>query len=301
MTFGRQDLTKLVSRLENGAALPTKLYAKTGRAHIVGITGPPGVGKSSLIDRLIEEYRRQKKKVGVIAVDPTSPMTGGALLGDRLRMQRHSEDAGVFIRSLATRNHRGGVTDSTPAIVHALDAAGFDVVIVETVGTGQDEVEVAEVADTVVVVLMPEMGDVIQRAKSGLMEIADILVINKSDLLGRSVAEASASALAHAAATVRTSAKTSEGIPALVDAIAAHHKKLRATGELQERRQRAARSEVIRLLQSRLTASILRALEKPRAQKILTDVAKRKLDPSDAVAKLAQEIKHVTAEPHRST
>ena len=294
LNTNRQELTKLVSRLENGAALPATLYAKTGRAHIVGITGPPGVGKSSLIDRLIEKYRRQKKSVGVIAVDPTSPITGGALLGDRLRMQRHSEDDGVFIRSLATRNHRGGVTDSTPAIVHALDAAGFDVVIVETVGTGQDEVEVADVVDTVVVVLMPELGDQIQRAKSGLMEIADVLVVNKSDLSGRSVAEASASAAAHAAATVRTSAKTEEGVEALVEAIAAHHKKLMATGDLAKRRARAARAEVIRLLQSHMSATILRALETARAQTILTDVAERKLHPSDAVAKLAQEINNVT-------
>jgi LAO/AO transport system kinase len=283
------DLSKLISRLENGAALPAELYAKTGRAHIVGITGPPGVGKSSLIDRLIEEYRRTKKKVGVIAVDPTSPITGGALLGDRLRMQRHSEDAGVFIRSLATRNHRGGVTDSTPAIVHALDAAGFEVVIVETVGTGQDEVEVADVVDTVVVVLMPEMGDAIQRAKSGLMEIADILVINKSDL-GTPKTEA-----------IHTSAKTGEGIPALVSAIAAHHNSLAKSGALAKRRARAARAEVIRLLQSRLSASILSALETARAQKILTQVAQRKLDPSEAIIKLAQEIKHVTAKPHRRT
>lgn len=274
------DLSKLVSRLENGAALPGELYAKTGRAHIIGITGPPGVGKSSLIDRVIEEYRRQKKTVGVIAVDPTSPITGGALLGDRLRMQRHSEDAGVFIRSLATRNHHGGVTDSTPAIVHALDAAGFDVVIVETVGTGQDEVEVADVADTVVVVLMPELGDAIQQAKSGLMEIADILVINKSDL----------GATKTARPAIHTSAKTGEGIAALVEAIGAHHNSLSQSGELQQKRERAARAEVIRLLQSRMAASIFAGLEAPRAQRILSDVAKRKLDPSDAVQKLANEI-----------
>jgi LAO/AO transport system kinase len=283
------ELSKLITRLENGAPLPSDLYAKTGRAHIVGITGPPGVGKSSLIDRLIEEYRGQKKKVGVIAVDPTSPITGGALLGDRLRMQRHSEDNGVFIRSLATRNHRGGVTDSTPAIVHALDAAGFDVVIVETVGTGQDEVEVAEVADTVVVVLMPELGDAIQRAKSGLMEIADILVINKSDL-GTTKTEA-----------IHTSAKTGEGIPALVGAIEAHHNSLVKSAELAKRRARAARAEVIRLLQSRMSASILRALETAQSQTILNDVAERKLDPVDAVAKLTQELRHVTAKPHRHT
>ena len=226
-----------------------------------------------MIDRLIEEYRQQKKKVGVIAVDPTSPITGGALLGDRLRMQRHSEDAGVFIRSLATRNHRGGVTDSTPAIVHALDAAGFDVVIVETVGTGQDEVEVAEVADTVVVVLMPELGDAIQHAKSGLMEIADILVINKSDL-GATKIEA-----------IHTSAKTGEGITALVAAIAAHHQALVKAGDLARRRERAARAEVIRLLQSQMSASIIRALESARAKRILNNVAQRKLDPNDEIGR----------------
>src|SRR5579871_4601972 len=156
------ELAKLVSRLEDGEALPSDSFARTGKARIIGITGPPGVGKSSLIDRLIDELRKLSKTVGVIAVDPTSPISGGALLGDRLRMQRHSEDEGVFIRSLATRHHHGGLTDATPQIIHALDAAGFDVVIVETVGTGQDEVEVAEVVDTAVVVLMPELGDEIQ-------------------------------------------------------------------------------------------------------------------------------------------
>jgi LAO/AO transport system kinase len=290
-----KELTKLVSRLENGEPLPGHLYAKTGRAHIVGITGPPGVGKSSLIDLLIERLRVEKKTVGVIAVDPTSPISGGALLGDRLRMQRHSQDEGVYIRSLATRHHHGGLTDSTPAIVHALDAAGFDMVIVETVGTGQDEVEVAEVADTVVVVLMPEMGDQIQRAKSGLMEIADILVVNKSDLLAGVVApvpghKGQGMAAGTAATTLHTSAKTGAGIAALVEAIAAHHNSLLRSGELAKRRGRAARAEVIRLLQSRMSGTILRALETSRAQTILTNVAARKLDPYDAVEQLAKEI-----------
>ncbi len=296
--MNHKELTKIVSQLENGEPLPDQLYARTGRAHIVGITGPPGVGKSSLIDLLIERLRAGKKTVGVIAIDPTSPISGGALLGDRLRMQRHSGDEGVFIRSLATRHHHGGLTDSTPAIVHALDAAGFNMVIVETVGTGQDEVEIAEVADTVVVVLMPEMGDQIQWAKSGLMEIADILVINKSDLHHAPVAEASASAEAHASATVgkrqrptlHTSAKTGVGIAALVEAIAAHHNSLLRSGELAKRRSRAARAEVIRLLQSRMSGTILRALETSRAQTILTNVAARKLDPYDAVEQLAKEI-----------
>ncbi len=280
MKSARQDLTKLVSRLENGAALPPELYAKTGRAHVVGITGPPGVGKSSLIDWLIEDYRREKKSVGVVAVDPTSPITGGALLGDRLRMQRHSEDDGVFIRSLATRNHRGGMTDSTPAIVHALDAARFDVVIVETVGTGQDEVEVADVADTVVVVLMPELGDAIQQAKSGLMEIADILVINKSDLGTTKTARPS----------IHTSAKSGDGIAALVEAIGSHHDSLCKSGELARRRAHAARAEVIRLLHARGSATIIRALGQPQAEAVLAKVAAKEIDPYDATEHLSAQI-----------
>ena len=294
MSMTRRELTKLVTRLEAGEALSTDLYARTGKARILGITGPPGVGKSSLIDRLIDELRRQGSTVGVIAVDPTSPISGGALLGDRLRMQRHSEDEGVFIRSLATRHHHGGLTDATPQIIHALDAAGFDIVIVETVGTGQDEVEVAEVADTVVVVLMPELGDEIQRAKSGLMEIADILVINKADLMNAGTSHEKVSLSKQTKTWERpilhTSAKTGDGIAILCSVADAHHAYLVASGQLARRRERAARTEVIRLLQSRLTASILHALEAPRAQTILADVAKRKLDPNDAVQKLSVEI-----------
>jgi LAO/AO transport system kinase len=295
-----KELTKLVTRLEAGEPLAAEYYARTGTARILGITGPPGVGKSSLIDRLIDEFRRQGRTVGVVAVDPTSPISGGALLGDRLRMQRHSEDDGVFIRSLATRHHHGGLTDATPQIIHALDAAGFDIVIVETVGTGQDEVEVAEVADTVAVILMPEMGDEIQRAKSGLTEIADILVINKADLMnaGSGSAGAPPSRDGRSAAdgkkwerpTVHASAKTGDGLGMLCDAIEAHHAYLVSSGELARRRERAARAEVIRLLQSRMTASILRGLEVPRAQNILTDVAQRKLDPYDAVEQLSREV-----------
>jgi LAO/AO transport system kinase len=250
-----------------------------------------------------------------VFIDPTSLISVGALLVDRLRMQWHSEDDGVFIRSLATRQHRGGLTDSTPQIVHALDAAGFDIVIVETVGTGQDEVEVAEVADTVVVVLMPELGDEIQRAKSGLMEIADVLVINNADLFGAPETTPSTSLRAGSdrrhgrtqweRPTIHTSAKSGEGITTLCGALDAHHTYLMSSHELAQRRDRAARAEVIRLLQSQLSASILCALEAPQAQTILTNVAKRKLDPYDAVEKLSVKIlgsnnrssKHVTRSP----
>jgi len=311
MKMHSKELTKLVTRLESGEPFPTDLYRRTGNARILGITGPPGVGKSSLIDRLIDNLRRQHKTIAVIAIDPTSPISGGALLGDRLRMQRHSEDEGVFIRSLATRHHHGGVTDSTPQIIHALDAAGFDIVIVETVGTGQDEVEVAEVADTVVVVLMPELGDEIQRAKSGLMEIADILVINKADLFNARPSSGAPqyTALKWERPTIHTSAKSGEGITTLCGAMDVHHAYLVHSKELAKRRARAVRAEVTRLLQSRISASILRALEGPQAQTILTEVAKRKLDPQDAVEKLTKEIlgsnqrssKHVATSTRRQT
>jgi LAO/AO transport system kinase len=285
MMFDRKELTKLVSRLENGEregieALK-KLYPRTGKARIVGITGPPGVGKSTLIDQLISEFRRKNLSVAVVAVDPTSPITGGALLGDRLRMQRHSEDEGVFIRSLATRNHHGGLTDSTPQIVHALDAAGFDIVIVETVGTGQDEVEIAEVADTVVVVLMPELGDEIQRAKAGLMEIADILVVNKSDL-GMTKAAQSA---------IHTSAKTGDGIGDLAAAIEAHWRHLRQSKLLEKRRRAQAEAELARILHCQVSNVIVRTLRKDKEIKQLAErVARREVDPYSIAEKLVEKI-----------
>jgi LAO/AO transport system kinase len=160
------------------------LYPKSGRAHIIGITGSPGVGKSTLTDRLIQHLRAAGKTVGVVAVDPTSPFSGGAILGDRIRMQRHALDEGVFIRSLATRGHFGGLTASARAVVTVLDAMGKDVVLVETVGVGQDEVEIAGAADTTLVVTVPGLGDDIQALKAGLLEVADLLVVNKADREG---------------------------------------------------------------------------------------------------------------------
>src|SRR5512134_1237700 len=160
------------------------LYPSTGRAHLIGVTGNPGVGKSTLVDRLIEAVRAEGKRVGVVAVDPTSPFTGGAILGDRIRMQRHATDDGVFIRSLATRGHLGGLSRSTFDVVAVLDAMGFDRVLIETVGVGQDEVEVMKAAHTSVVVTVPGLGDDIQAIKSGLLEVADVLVVNKADREG---------------------------------------------------------------------------------------------------------------------
>ena len=167
-----------------GALLVGRIFAHTGRAYLVGITGPPGAGKSTLVDRLISNLRKEGKTVGVLAVDPTSPFSGGAILGDRIRMQAHAEDTGVFIRSMATRGHLGGLARTTAEAAIVLDAAGYDVVIIETVGVGQDEVDIVRMADVSVVTLVPGTGDEVQALKAGIMEIADIFVVNKSDREG---------------------------------------------------------------------------------------------------------------------
>jgi len=185
-----RTVSRLIRNLENGVegarAVMKHVFPLTGRAHVVGVTGSPGAGKSTLLDGLVEHYRRHEKTVGVLAVDPTSPFTGGAILGDRIRMQRHAEDPGVFIRSLATRGALGGLARAVGDAVHILDAMGKDRILVETVGTGQQEVDIINHSHTVVVVLIPGMGDEIQAIKAGIMEIADIFVINKADREGAS-------------------------------------------------------------------------------------------------------------------
>ena len=181
-------IARAITLVENedpaGAELVRAIFARTGRAFLVGMTGPPGAGKSTLVDRLIAELRRQGRTVGVVAVDPTSPFTGGAVLGDRLRMQTHAADVGVFIRSMATRGHLGGLARATSDAALVLDAAGKDVVVIETVGVGQDEVDIVRTADISIVTLVPGMGDEVQALKAGIMEIADIFVVNKADREG---------------------------------------------------------------------------------------------------------------------
>lgn len=181
-------IARAISLIENeapeGAALIGKIFAKTGNAYLIGITGPPGAGKSTLVDKITAELRKRGRKVGILAVDPTSPFSGGAILGDRVRMQAHAEDAGVFIRSMATRGHLGGLARTTAEAAIVLDAAGYDVVIIETVGVGQDEVDIVRTADVSVVTLVPGTGDEVQALKAGIMEIADIFVVNKADREG---------------------------------------------------------------------------------------------------------------------
>ncbi|TDV54038.1 LAO/AO transport system kinase [Actinophytocola oryzae] len=226
----------------------------TGRARVLGLTGPPGVGKSTSTSMLVSAFRSRGLRVGVLAIDPSSPFSGGALLGDRIRMHSHTVDAGVFIRSMATRGALGGLATATPQAVRVLDAAGFDVVLVETVGVGQSEVDIVALADTTVVLLAPGMGDGIQAAKAGILEVADVFVVNKAD---RDGADQTVRDLKHAMSLgrresgpswrqpiVRTVATTGEGGADLLTALDGHHEWLVAHGELAERRVRRAAREI---------------------------------------------------------
>src|SRR5574341_2501056 len=229
-----RSLVRLMTLIENGAAdaIPAlkTLYPHTGKAYIVGITGPPGSGKSTLTDRLTEAYRARGQTVGIVAVDPTSPFTGGAILADRLRMQRHFLDEGVFIRSMATRGHLGGLARSTNDVVDVLDAAGKAIVFIETVGVGQDEVDVVKAAHSSVVVMVPGLGDGVQAIKAGIMEIGDIFVVNKADREGadRTVQDIEMALMMNPVRgpweprICRTVATKGDGIPELLEAIEAH-------------------------------------------------------------------------------
>ncbi len=252
----RRAVARLLTVVEDGASeqlreVVAALHPRTGNARVLGITGPPGVGKSTMTNALVGELRGRGRTVAIVAVDPSSPFSGGALLGDRVRMQGHHADDGVFIRSMASRGHLGGMSFATPQAIMVLDAAGFDDVIVETVGVGQSEVEVAASADSVVVASAPGMGDGIQAAKAGILEVADVFVVNKADHsgAGKLVSELRGMLeLGHAVGTdgawwppiVRTVAMRGEGIPELVDALEEHRAHITSTGELDERRRRRA-------------------------------------------------------------
>jgi LAO/AO transport system kinase len=264
------------------------LYSHTGRAFVLGVTGNPGAGKSTVVDALIGQYRRAGKRVGVVAVDPTSPFSGGAILGDRIRMQRHATDDGVFIRSLATRGHLGGLSRSTGDVVLVLDAMGYDVVIVETVGVGQDEVDVVTQTETAVVVTVPGLGDDIQAIKAGILEIADVLVVNKADRDGadRTVRDLIGMLELRAPGTeeveiVRTVATTAEGIPELIAAVDRHRERTRQEGgAASTRRMERATAEVRAVLMDRARSDADRGIAAARAT--LEKVARRELDPYTA-------------------
>ena len=293
----KRSIARLVSVVENdepGAAEAMRaLYPQTGRAQIVGITGPPGGGKSTLVNRLAGTYRERASRVAIVAVDPSSPFTGGAILGDRIRMRERFLDEGIFIRSMASRGHAGGLARATERVVNVLDALGIDVILVETVGVGQEEVDVIRVVDTVCLVTVPGLGDDIQAIKAGVLEIADVLVVNKADRPGadetaRDLAQMLSLAKDRPWKTpiLRTSAQSGDGLPQLVDAIDKHRAWSRASGEYLERRRAAARSEVEALLQEALLRELAGRVGESRLDAAVARVAERSLDPYAAVEEL---------------
>ncbi len=290
----QRSLARVISLVEQGGdrgdELLRRLRPRTGRASVVGVTGAPGSGKSTLTDALIAGWREMGKTVAVVAIDPTSPFSGGAILGDRIRMTRWYSDAGVFIRSLATRGHLGGLSAATLRVVAVLDGAGFDIVVIETVGVGQSEVDIADAADTTVVVLTPAGGDAVQAFKAGIMEVGDVFCVNKSDMPGASrVRREVRAALDLAmpaegewrAPIVSTVASTGTGVPDLIKRIAAHNEHLTAHGLLEEARRRRVRSEVLALL----GAELRRAWEL-RQERAVTDILAGTSTPSDEVRRL---------------
>ncbi len=281
----------LDDRMPDAAEVLRLLYAHTGRAQVIGITGNPGSGKSTLTSRLIGQWRRQGKKVGVLAVDPSSPFSGGAILGDRIRMMEHASDPGVFIRSLATRGALGGLSRSTSDTVHVMDAMGCDVVLIETVGVGQDEIDIVRTAHTTVVVLVPGLGDDIQAIKAGILEIADIFVVNKADLDGadRTVGDLRGLQMLLSEMPpwippiVRTVAARGEGVEELVEQLGHHQQFLTTHDAAQERNLMRARFVVSNLVREGIGQRVDRWLgQTSDGQALVAAVAQRQLDPYTA-------------------
>jgi len=292
-------LARLVSLAENGGpglrAAMKALAPLTGRARVIGLTGAPGVGKSTVTAALVGAYRAREVKVGVLAVDPTSPFSGGALLGDRVRMQDHATDPGVFIRSMASRGHLGGLAAATPQALRVLDAAGFGAVLVETVGVGQAEVEIASLADTTLVLVAPGMGDAVQAAKAGILETGDIFVVNKSDHPGAQetvrdlrtmIAMAARGAADWKPPIVSTTATAGEGIADLAAALDAHWSWLAESGERDRRRRARAREEVAAIALATLRQRMGGLPGDARIDGLAARVAAGELDPYSAADEL---------------
>lgn len=298
-TGDARALARVITRVENRSPdsleILQQLFPKSGRSQVIGVTGSPGAGKSSLVDQLAVAYRQKEKKIGIVAVDPSSPFTGGAILGDRIRMQTLGVDPNVFIRSMATRGNLGGLAAATVDVVTALDAAGRNPIIVETVGVGQDEIEIARLADISLVVLVPGMGDDIQALKAGIMEIGDIFVINKSDLPGVEKLEQAITAmlsLAHRPDNwippiVKTVATKGVGIAELVGKIDECHQYFEKSELRAQRKREAARERLMTHLQERLvTTAVQQAFSNGDLDRIVGEIAERKQDPYSVVEKI---------------
>jgi LAO/AO transport system kinase len=298
----RRALARAISLVEDGDPLAYDLvrdvYPQTGRAYVVGMTGPPGVGKSSLVSQLVRHVRASDGTVGVISVDPSSPFTAGALLGDRIRLSDHFLDREVFIRSMGTRGHLGGIAEATLQAVLVLDAAGKDVLFVETVGTGQSEVEIVGVADTVVLVLMPGSGDSIQALKAGIMEIPDVIVVNKRDHpAAKTMVNEVRSILsldrerAWRPPVVLTDALTGEGVEDLWAHVEEHRRHLEAEGLLATRRAENLAGEVFAVASARAKTHLERAVaDDAELRRLLDEVKSRKLDPLTAVREIMEKV-----------
>jgi LAO/AO transport system kinase len=292
-------ISRAITAVENGVPeaepLLRALFPHTGRAHIAGVTGAPGTGKSTLVDRLASFYRRQKESVGIIAVDPSSPFTGGAILGDRIRMQGHATDTGIFIRSMATRGFLGGLARTTGDAALVLEAAGMQRLLIETVGVGQDEVDIMRLADSTLVVLVPGSGDEVQAIKAGIMEIADIFVLNKSDREGTDRFEQQLKAMLSLSPdregwrppVLRTVATESKGIAELAEAMDAFRDHLDRTGQRQARKIANWKQRLLDLLEARLIDQIItRGVGERGLESLAAEIAARKKDPYAVVGDL---------------
>ena len=299
----RRELARLISLIENEDGDATEaliqLYKHTGKAHIIGVTGPPGSGKSSLVTKLTAEFRKRENTIGIVCVDPSSPFTGGAFLGDRIRMQEHSLDNEVYVRSMGTRGHLGGLARATSDAVRAIDAFGKDIIFVETVGAGQSEVDVIDVAQTVIVTDMPGSGDDIQAIKAGIMEIADIFVVNKMDLPGaeRKVTEINAmldidpSEKDWRPPVILTNSRSGEGVTELADKILEHLQFLKDSGQLEQKGLKRSRDELQELMRYKLTRELYQKLEgQPEYEAAIKKIATRKEDPYSVAERLIAEF-----------
>jgi LAO/AO transport system kinase len=296
----KRALARAISLIENGdpagAEIVSALYPRTGKARIAGFTGPPGVGKSTLIGALVKELRGHDRRVGVLSIDPSSPFTRGALLGDRIRLSEHFLDEGVFIRSMASRGALGGLAEASLQAALVMDAAGFEEVLLETVGVGQAEIDIVDHADTVVLALMPGSGDSIQALKAGVMEIPDVIVVNKAehpltDTMVREIRTALSLGPSGdwKVPIVKTVASKGEGISDLLDAIERHRTHVEETGTLEERRARNLRSEVLGLAAARMRRDLEARVEEDRdVAQLLDEVVSRRTDPATAAARLLE-------------